>query len=132
MAFRRAAGSLALRYARSSRSFNSVSKSVAAAVESPACLVTKPQVHLNRCFSAAAEPAPAPAAVKGDVTQVTYLVLISSMAEQAKQRVQSYPSHGDELSKTCSAHMSWLFRSLELSSMFSSRESCLTFRLPWK
>lgn len=69
MAFR-GAGSLALRYARSSRSFNTVSKSVAAAVESPACLVAKPQVHLSRCFSAAAEPAPAPAAVKGYVTQV--------------------------------------------------------------
>lgn len=70
MAFRRAAGSLALRFARSSRSFNTVSKSVAAAGEIPVCSVAKPQVHLNRCFSAAAEPAPAPSAVKGYVTQV--------------------------------------------------------------
>ncbi|DBA85599.1 TPA: atp2, beta subunit of the F1 sector of mitochondrial F1F0 ATP synthase, variant 3 [Trebouxia sp. C0004] len=70
MAFRRAAGALALRAARSSRSFNTVSKSVAAAVEVPACSAAKPQVHFSRCFSAAAEPAPAPSAVKGYVTQV--------------------------------------------------------------
>ncbi len=70
MAFRRAAGALALRAARSSRSYNTVSKSVAAAVEVPACSAAKPQVHLSRCFSAAAEPAPAPSAVKGYVTQV--------------------------------------------------------------
>ena len=72
MAFRRAAGSLALRFARSSRSFNTVSQSVAAAVETPVCSVAKPQVHLSRCFSAAAEPAPAPSAVKGYVTQVNF------------------------------------------------------------
>lgn len=72
MAFRRAAGALALRAARSSRSYNTVSKSVAAAVELPACSAAKPQVHLSRCFSAAAEPAPAPSAVKGYVTQVHF------------------------------------------------------------
>lgn len=73
MVFRRAAGTLAVRLARSSRSLNTVSKSVAAAVEAPACSAAKPQVHLSRCFSAAAEPAPAPSAVKGYVTQVLFL-----------------------------------------------------------
>lgn len=129
MAFRRAAGSLALRYARSSRSFNTVSKSVAAAAESPACLITKPQVHLSRCFSAAAEPAPAPAAVKGYVTQVTCSLDSLHYRASKAARPQSYHL---TLSTSCSARMSSCFRSLELWSMCNLKESCLTFQLLWK
>lgn len=86
MAFRRAAGSLALRFARSSRSFTTVAKSVAAAVETPVCSVAKPHVHLSRCFSAAAEPAPAPSAVKGYVTQVKSSVIDFVNIQQIQQR----------------------------------------------
>ena len=96
MAFRRAAGSLALRFARSSRSFNTVSKSVAAAVETPVFSVAKPQVHLSRCFSAAAEPAPAPSAVKGYVTQVKSLNYELANESSVAKRLQSH-SHRHEM-----------------------------------
>lgn len=70
MAFRRAAGTLALRAARSSRSLNTLTKNVAAVPEAVSSSVAKAQFHLPRCFAAAAEPAPAPSAVQGYITQV--------------------------------------------------------------
>lgn len=70
MAFRRAAGTLALRVARSSRCFNTLAKNVSAVPETLPGSVAKTQLHLTRCFSAAAEPAPAPSAAQGYITQV--------------------------------------------------------------
>jgi F-type H+-transporting ATPase subunit beta len=72
MAFRRAAVAAALRLGRATRQYTCLAKSVApeTVTEARPALIGRSQYQWTRSFAAAAEPAPAPSAANGHITQV--------------------------------------------------------------